>query len=200
MEGVLSVPETAKRSYPCAVLCPPHPYLHGGMDARILKVLCSALDQVGFLTLRFNYRGIGNSDGEFTNGKREFLDINSAIDTVTRWPKSDKKRVALIAYSFGASVALRSFRKLNSTKAIVLISPPLGAFVPSTDFSKGPATFILAGDRDRISPSEKIAEIISTVPGNFEFQVIGGAGHSFIGKEIQVSEYTIQFLSRVLYS
>ena len=102
------MPANGKKPLPGVVLCPPHPYLHGGMEVLIFNELSSALDAAGIMVLRFNYRGIGDSLGEFTNGKDEYRDIKSALKTLAHWPDVNKKRMGIVGYSFGASVVMRS--------------------------------------------------------------------------------------------
>jgi alpha/beta superfamily hydrolase len=198
LEGIISVPKKGKEPLPCVVLCPPHPYLHGGMEVPVLNVLSSSLQAAGVLVLRFNYRGVGDSQGEFTNGKGEFLDIRSAMDTLAQWPNANKKCMGLVAYSFGASVALRSFDKLREVKAIALLSPPPSSLVGHTQLRKRTPIYILVGDRDRIAPIQKISEIIIENPQSFNCHVINGADHSWDGAEDQAAEKITQFLIEFL--
>jgi len=198
LEGIISVPKDAKKSLPGVVLCPPHPYLNGGMDVRIFNVLSSVLEDAGLLVLRFNYRGIGDSRGEFTNGKDEFIDIKSALETLAHWPDVNKKRIGLVAYSFGASVVLRSFKKLKNLKAIVLVSPPPSSLVVQTQLPNQTSVLILAGDKDRIAPAQRISQVIVNQQTEFKLQVVNDADHSWIGKEEQAAKYISQFLAEAL--
>lgn len=194
LEGIISIPQNGKKSLPCVVLCPPHPYLQGGMDVPIFNVLSLALENAGLLVLRFNYRGIGDSQGEFTNGKDEFPNIRSALKTLAQWPNANKKRMGLVAYSFGASVALRSSDKLKNLKTFVFLSPPPSALAGETKLPKRTSVFILAGDKDRIAPAQRISEVIVDKQTDVKITVIPGADHSWIGKESQAAEYIWKFL------
>ena len=192
------MPANGKKPLPGVVLCPPHPYLHGGMEVLIFNELSSALDAAGIMVLRFNYRGIGDSLGEFTNGKDEYRDIKSALKTLAHWPDVNKKRMGIVGYSFGASVVMRSLDKLKNLKTVVLVSPPPASLDTNTRLSKKASGLILVGDKDRIAPSRRISQIIADKQTGFDFRLVNDADHSWIGKENQAANYISQFLAGAL--
>ena len=78
LEGIISSPEDGGASLPAIVVCHHHPALGGNMNSPLVAAVCRAASEMGFVTLRFNFRGVGNSDGEFSNGKREHDDVRAA--------------------------------------------------------------------------------------------------------------------------
>ena len=127
LDGVLSTPGELPPPYPAVVVCHAHPTLGGNMDSPLITAICRAADARGFATLRFNFRGVGSSEGEFTNGDREHEDVKAALDIMKRWPDVDGKRLALVAYSFSAGVALKGLKQTRAAKSLVLIAPPISS-------------------------------------------------------------------------
>ena len=85
-EGVVAQPNEGTGPWPGVVICHPHP-LHGGnMDNNVGLALALGLAQEGFVTLRFNFRGVGGSQGEHTKGERESEEVRGAIDLIKAWP------------------------------------------------------------------------------------------------------------------
>ena len=125
LDGVLSIPEGLPEGVPALVVCHSHPMLGGSMDDPVVVAICGATDAVGAATLRFNFRSVGESEGQFTNGVEEHRDARAALDVVRRWPGIDGKRVAIAGYSFGAAMVLGGFQRLNAARSVALVAPRL---------------------------------------------------------------------------
>ncbi|MDP6505607.1 MAG: alpha/beta fold hydrolase, partial [Planctomycetota bacterium] len=105
LEYVVLMPAKAGK-FPAAVVCHPDPRLGGSMDNDIVVAVSRALARAGFLTLRFNFRGVGNSGGSFGNGVGEKSDIRGAIDFLAALDKADDEKLYFAGYSFGSGVGL----------------------------------------------------------------------------------------------
>ena len=154
-EGVVAQPDEGTGPWPGVVICHPHP-LHGGnMDNNVVLALALGLAQEGFVTLRFNFRGVGGSQGEHTKGERESKEVRGALDLIKAWPDTSGE-IGLAGYSFGTSVILGHGELHGETNAIALVSPPFRA-VEGTPLkeSKVPA-MIVTGNRDRLVDSEQL--------------------------------------------
>ena len=114
LEGVLTSPQGIAGDLPTLVVCHPHPVLGGDMENAVVMAICRAADSRGLATLRFNFRGVGDSEGEFSNGKGEQRDVESALKIAQKWPGLDGKRIAVAGYSFGASVVLGGLRRCRA--------------------------------------------------------------------------------------
>ena len=125
LEGVVAVPEGDVGSLAGVVICHPHPLRGGNMDNNVVLSVAYALTQSGFATLRFNFRGVGNSGGEHTEGKLEAQDALSALDVLKAWSDVDGGRVGVAGYSFGSRVVLENAKIHAKAKAIAVISPAL---------------------------------------------------------------------------
>ena len=105
-EGVVAQSDDGAGPWPGVVICHPHP-LHGGnMENNVVLALALGLAQEGFVTLRFNFRGVGGSQGEHTEGEKESQEVLAALELIKAWPDTNGK-TGLIGYSFGTSVILR---------------------------------------------------------------------------------------------
>ena len=127
LEGVLTSPQGIEGELPTLVVCHPHPVLGGDMENAVVTAICRAADIRGLATLRFNFRGVGDSEGEFSNGKGEQRDLEAALRVARRWPGLDGKRVAVAGYSFGASVVLGGLRRCGAARCLAFVAPPIAA-------------------------------------------------------------------------
>ena len=198
LEGVLTIPHELPPPYPAVIVCHPHPLLGGNMDNPVVTAVCRAATAMGLAALRFNYRGVEGSEGEFANGKREAEDIQSALNTMRRWPGIDRKRLALVGYSFGAALILREPKRCKAAKSLALIAPPPSAVTASPiKRDKRPKLFI-AGQNDRVAPPLALQRALDDVRQPVQFREIPAADHSLSRHEAHAAELTADFLAATL--
>ena len=198
LEGVVAQPDGDTGPWPAVVMCHPHPLFGGNMDNNVVRAVTSALTERGFVTLRFNFRGVGNSEGEHTEGKLEAHDALSALQIFKAWPGVDGNRVGVAGYSFGSRVVLETPGIHKKSKAIVLISPPLQA-VQSTPLRKDKRTvFIIAGDQDRLVQSEGLEPALEGFAKRPELHLVAGADHFWGGFEDQMVPKVCRFFAEHL--
>lgn len=198
LEGVVAFPDGDAGSLPGVVICHPHPLRGGNMDNNVVLSVAHALVEAGFATLRFNFRGVGNSEGEHTEGKMESQDALSALKTFRSWPGVDGKKVGVAGYSFGSRVILETAGIHKTSKAIVLISPPLQA-VESTPLKEGKRqVFIIAGDQDRLVQSEGLEPALDGFSTRPELHMVAGADHFWGGFEDQMAPKVCRFFAEHL--
>lgn len=196
LEGVVGWPEGASGRVPVVVVCPPHPTLSGDMEHPLVLALCDALDRRGMATVRFNFRGVGKSDGSFTNGEQEGLDVGAALRLAQRWPGCDGKRLGLVGYSFAAAVILRSLDRVKSARALALIAPPPAAAAQFlTNIDQRTRVFLIAGDADRIAPADRLAGLVEASGSRAQIYVAPGIAHDWKGGEADASERVAGFLA-----
>ena len=152
------------------------------MDNNVVLALALGLAQEGFVTLRFNFRGVGGSQGEHTVGERESQEVLAALELIKAWPDTNGK-TGLIGYSFGTAVILRHGELHDEADVIVLVSPPFRA-VEDTPLkeSKVPA-MIVTGDRDRLVDSTQLNAELASFKNAFEFKLFDGVDHFWYGQE-----------------
>lgn len=196
-EGVVAQPDEGTGPWPGVVICHPHP-LHGGnMDNNVVLALALGLAQEGFVTLRFNFRGVGGSQGEHTKGERESEEVLAALELIKAWPDTCDN-TGLTGYSFGTSVILGHGELHDEANAIALVSPPMRAVEGSPLKESKVPTLIVTGDRDRLVDSTQLdAELasFSTAP---EFKLFDGVDHFWYGQEARLVPEVGRFFTEKL--
>ena len=195
LEGVLAFPDDPPRRCPAAVVCHPHPALGGTMDNGVVTAICRALASVGIASLRFNFRGVGSSDGEFTNGELEGEDVIGAMDALKHWPGIDGRRLAVAGYSFGAGIALRSSKKLKAAKCLALVAPPNSSLKAKDVRSFSKPMLFVTGERDRISHAVELQRSLDELQINARLYTAPGADHSMSGVEVDLASRIAEFVA-----
>ena len=175
LDGRLTMPEGATEG---AVVCHPHPQYGGSMENDLVVTLARALQAAGLATLRFDFRGVGASDGDHDGGRGEVDDVRAAAATLRA--RLDAARVTLVGYSFGSVMALQAGAADSAaTTAVVAIGPPV-RMIP-LDFLAGttlPLAFV-TGERDQFCPLATLEAIRARVAPASTLTVIPGADHFF---------------------
>lgn len=177
VEAVVEDLGTADTRY--GLLCHPHPLYGGTMDNKVVTTVGRALRELGIPTLRFNFRGVGLSEGEFDAGRGETADADAAAAWCdARWPG----RLPVIAgFSFGAYVALKLAGRRPASH-LVTIAPPVTGFdfgalaVPACPW------LIVQGDADDVVDPRRVAAWADSLEPKPRLVVLPGAGHFFHGR------------------
>ena len=198
LDGVISSSVEVGKSSPGVVVCHPHPLLGGDMNNPVVTSITRALGEEGFFTMRFNFRGVGESQGSHDNGEAEIKDLKAAVDFLAHWPGVDKKRIGVAGYSFGAMVALTGLQLCKGSKAFALVSPPGKALdAPIKPKSKIPLLFVV-GTEDATARAEIIEERIKDLNGDVRSHLVPGANHFWRGREVEVARIVSQFFQEGL--
>ena len=136
-----------------ALVCHPHPLFGGTLQNKVVHMTARALQECGIATLRFNFRGVGASEGVFDDGEGETGDALAAVDWMSqRFPGAS---LILAGFSFGSFVAYRVATE-RSAERLVTIAPPLRRF----DFDRfaRPAIpwLVIQGDQDELVDYETV--------------------------------------------
>ena len=168
------------------------------MNDPVVAAVCQAAVREGMYSLRFNFRGVGDSQGEFTNGKEEHNDIKSALNVMRHWPAVHGGRIAVVGYSTGATIMLDGLRHLKRAAALVLVAPTLGALRGKRFNQDKRPRLVIAGSEDRVSPSLEVQRILDECRGPVQFHEVMGADHSMRGYHADAAEIAADFLKRNL--
>jgi alpha/beta superfamily hydrolase len=168
------------------------------MEHPVVTAICRAAEREGIGSLRFNFRGVGDSEGEFTNGKRERDDLQAALQILKLLIGRDAGRMAVAGYSFGASVVLDGLRQCRSARGLVMIAPPLSALTRSRISDDRRPKLFVAGQRDRVAPSVDVQAALDGYRPPVEFEEIPEAGHDLSGHEDAVAARVADFLVATL--
>ena len=194
--GVVTMPEGGGEPFPAIVVCHPHPMLGGDMDHPVVTAICRAASRDGIASLRF--RGVGDSQGVFGEGGEEQDDLVAAFKLMKAFPGIDGHRLALVGYSFGASMVLNTLGRCKSARALAVIAPPVSS-TRSTGVRKSKlAKLFVAGRNDRVVPSVQLQRALDEVRPPVQFVELADADHALIGREQAAADEVSEFLARAL--
>ena len=170
-----------------ALVLHPHP-LHGGtMHNKVVFRAAKALNECGFETLRFNFRGVGLSTGEFDEGRGECADAQVALDYLLN-SQPNAREVIVAGFSFGSIVGLRVGCSDERVDRLIAIGAP--ARMSNLDFIANCAKPILFihGTEDDFAPLAPLEEFLSALPAGDDFELvqIDGAGHFFDNHAVEL--------------
>lgn len=197
-EGIVATPDVEGGSVPGIVICHPHPLFGGNMDNNVVLALSFTLVEQGFATIRFNFRGVGNSEGEHSKGENEHQEVLSAFELMKAWKGVDGKKLGLVGYSFGTGVILGSKEVQKSAKSIALVSPNIRA-LSNTPLKKAKTpTIIITGGRDKLVEAENLKENLDAFAQAPRFEVVKEADHFWGGMERQAARPVAEFFAENL--
>ena len=197
LEGILAIPDGAG-PFPAVIICHPHPLYGGSMDNNVVYSLFEALTQASLASLKFNFRGVGGSQGEFGQGIGEQDDVKAAISFISTVKEVDSKRIGLAGYSAGAGFALPVGLNDVRIKAMAAVSPPLSMF--DFDFLKScpKPKLLISGGRDNFTPADQFLEFCQNLPEPKEYESIEGADHFWWGYESRLAAKVTAFFTKIL--
>lgn len=143
---------------PIAVILHPHPQFGGTMNNQVVYNLYYTFAERGFSVLRFNFRGVGRSQGYFDNGPGELADAASVLDWL-QLAKPDSKACWIVGVSFGTWIAMQLLMRRPEIDSFICVAPPANLYDYSF-LAPCPASGLLVnGERDRVVPSAAVAEL-----------------------------------------
>src|ERR1700722_17435791 len=156
LEAIVEDPGEAGPSY--AIVCHPHPLFGGTMDNKVVTTVARALQETGIPTLRFNFRGVGASAGEFDQGVGETADADAvAAWGAGRWPG---RSLVIAGFSFGGYVALRLAQQ-RLPRCLITIAPAVQGFDASTAVPRCP-WLVVQGDADELVDPSTVIDWVNT--------------------------------------
>lgn len=193
LEAMLESPGDLAEPAAVAVVCHPHPQHEGTMLNKVAHTLARSFVQLGAPALRFNFRGVGRSEGEFANAIGETDDALAALDFMhARWPNA---RLWLGGFSFGAQVSLSAVQK-RDIEWLVTVAPPVERMALD-DFTVPDCRWLLVqgGADDVVDPQgvSRWAKSLSPAP---EFEWLDDAGHFFHGNLTALREIILRHAPR----
>ena len=186
LEGVIHLPDTEPLAV--AVITHPLPIMGGTMDNKVVTTLAKTFVELGYATLRFNFRGVGQSAGSYDEGNGETSDAIAAANFM----RGEFPGLPLLSagFSFGAYVQARAAAELQPQQ-LVLIAPAVGRFsmphVPAD-------TLIVHGDLDEVVELQEVLQWAR--PQQLAVMVLAGAGHFFHGRLPQLKQIVLRHFGK----
>jgi len=171
----------------------PHP-LHGGdMYNNVVEAVCMVYQEKGYSTLRFNFRGVGQSEGEYDEGIGEQDDVEAAL---VYFADLGKKELDLVGYSFGSWVNALGLNKYKKVKRVIMVSPPVDLLDFSSLAYNQKIKLVISGSEDEIADWKSIKKMIPGWNHEAALKVIQGADHFYWGKTDELEEIIHEFLEQ----
>ncbi len=185
---------SAESSQDIAILCHPHPQYGGSMHDNVVSMLATGFQSKRSSTLRFNFRGVGASEGECGGENAEAEDVQAAID----WCKATHPNASyyLCGYSFGAIMALTILRDSSTDSKLlgsILVAPPvqmLPTALSATSLEIQCPLLVILGSQDSIVAQSSVTEMF----GAEKVAILEGTDHFFNGQLDNIVNLTREFV------
>jgi len=181
LEGIAHLPDSTPRAI--AVVAHPLPTMGGTMENKVVTTLARTFVELGFIALRFNFRGVGNSEGEFDDGDGEVEDVLAVV----RHARQEYGDLPLIlaGFSFGGYVQARAAQHLHPQR-LVLVAPAVRRFaMPHVPHN----TLLIHGEQDEVVPLDDA--LLWARPQHLPIVVLPGAEHFFHGRLHQIKQLVL---------
>jgi uncharacterized protein len=189
LEALLETPRDAEPSG-AVVVCHPHPQHGGTMQNKVVHTLARAFVAQGFAALRFNFRGVGGSDGEFDEGRGELEDALASARALEE--RTGGLPLWCAGFSFGAAIAIRAASELGAA-GLISVAPALSRL----DRSRQPRCpwLIVQGDRDELVDVDVTIAWVNDLDPGPELEILEGAEHFFHGRLLELRKAVEAFVA-----
>ena len=178
IEVCIGDPGKAKRGI--ALVAHPHPLYGGTMENKVVQTLAKSFIELGYVAVRFNFRGVGKSGGTYDEGRGETEDALALLEYMKK--REGDLPLALSGFSFGGYVQAR-VAQIADPERIALVAPAVGKY-DFPEVKRG--ALLIHGDEDDVIPLKSLLEWAK--PQNHAVVVLPGAGHFFHGRLTQIKE------------
>jgi alpha/beta superfamily hydrolase len=187
---------------PLAIILHPHPQHGGTMNNKVVYALYNAFAERDFATLRFNFRGVGRSQGSYDRGEGELSDAAAALD----WLQSinpNARSVWVAGFSFGAWIGMQLLMRRPEIESFISVAPPAN-MLDFNFLAPCPASGqIIHGEADEIVPESFVAKLVAKLNNqkgiSIDYHVITGANHFFTEHQQLMLERVEDYLDLALH-
>ncbi|MDO8953634.1 MAG: alpha/beta hydrolase [Gammaproteobacteria bacterium] len=173
----------------CFIMCHPHPLQEGTMHNKVVTTTCKAFQQMGCHTLRFNFRGVGLSEGSYGEGLGEIEDCLSVITWVKQ--QFPEHSIWLGGFSFGGAVAYSAANRA-SVAQLLTITPGITRFPALQKIEPLMPWLIIQGEADEVIEPEAVYTWLSEHKASYELVKWPDVGHFFHGRLIELKQKLIE--------
>jgi len=182
---------------PIALMLHPHPQHGGTMNNKVVYNLYQTFARKGFSVLRFNFRGVGRSQGVYDRGEGELSDAASALDWLQSYNEG-APQCWIAGFSFGAWIGMQLLMRRPEITSFVSVAPPANMF----DFSflaPCPASgLVLHGDADDIVPESAVSKLVQKLSQQRDitvtYRLIQGANHFFTNRLEDLAQHVERYI------
>ncbi len=186
LEGLMSIGSTGRG----VVAVHPHPLYGGDMTNNVAETIVGAYQKKRHTTLRFNFRGVGASTGDYDGGIGEQADLLAAFQFLKGQGITS---VDLAGYSFGAWVIAKTTDKIPAD-GIIMVAPPMAMMDFDAATPMPNLKIVVTGSRDEFAPADRVKALTAAWNPAAAFVIIDGADHFFSGWEEKVAKILINYV------
>ena len=183
--------------YPTVLICHPHPEYGGNMYNNVVSGVFNTLIQNSISCLRFNFRGVGKSTGDHSEGSGELSDVRACINFLLNDKNSE--RIIICGYSYGAAIGCSAINHSNNVIGFISISFPwdfVGVKYKELTQSTKPKLFI-QGDKDTIAQYKNFEFHYSFYHQPKKKKIITGGDHFYMGYERKINQEVLEFYNSI---
>lgn len=193
LEALLDRPDAEGPPQAVAVVLHPHPQHQGSMQNKVVHMLARSFTDLGIPALRFNFRGVGKSEGEYDNAVGEVDDALAALDWVhERWPEAE---LWLGGFSFGAQVAMRAANR-RPVKHLVTVAPPVYRFIDNPPEPPRCDWLLIQGEADEVVDAGQVLDYARSLEQPPHIETLPETGHFFHGRLNRLRDIVTRYLGK----
>ena len=184
---------------PIALMLHPHPQHGGTMNNKVVYNLYQTFARRGFSVLRFNFRGVGRSQGVYDRGEGELSDAASALD----WMQSINENATacwIAGFSFGAWIGMQLLMRRPEITGFVSVAPPANQYDFSFLAPCPSSGLVVQGNRDEIVPEAAVAKLVEKLSQQrgiaIDYRVVPGANHFFSEQMDELTGHVNDYLAK----
>lgn len=189
IETLITRPETLTESTPIVVISHPHPLYGGTMTNKVVHIIAKSFSELEAITVRFNFRGVGQSEGEYSDGIGEAEDLQALVNELKQW--RPQAPIWLAGFSFGAYVTARAQAVIKAEK-LLLVAPPVSMYSFDELAEMAIPWLVIQGGQDEVIDAVAVKNWVSERPNPPQLIWMEDAGHFFHGKLNEVKEALLQ--------
>jgi alpha/beta superfamily hydrolase len=184
---------------PIALMLHPHPQHGGTMNNKVVYTLFHAFARQGFSVLRFNFRGVGRSQGSFDRGEGELSDAASALDWLQTY--NENARSCWIAgFSFGAWIGMQLLMRRPEIQGFISVAPPANMYDFSFLAPCPSSGLVLQGDKDELVPEPSVQKLVQKLSAQrdieIDYRIVKSANHFFTNQLDEMAGHVEEYLSK----
>lgn len=176
------------------IIAHPHPQHGGTMDNKVVATLVRTYRDLGIATVRFNFRGVGQSEGQYDQARGEVDDLLAVADWAGA--QSDFNGLLLAGFSFGSAVAAAAAFQ-RQCQHLLLVAPPVERYDYDKNSPFAQPVAVVIGDNDELVDVEGVRHWAQSRPG-IELALVPDTGHFFHGKLVELKQRVADSLERIL--
>ena len=185
----------AQANHPVVVICHPHPEFGGTLNNKVVHTLARAAVEQGLTAIRFNFRGVGESEGCFDQGEGELDDLLCVMEWArTKYPAQP---ICLAGFSFGAYIAARAAQQ-NNIQRLLLVAPSVTLYDMSGINNIPVPWTVIQGMADEIIPAKQVLDWVNRQKRPPVLHQLEGVSHFFHGHLVQLRQLASEAFSMAL--